>query len=174
MLPGVPALDRLRRRHHLRYKILLLACFFLLLAGSGILFLAERVHPFLASLCLGLGGLMAIGLVFLVQRKKRIASCLATRDLREAGISLEAWLAKDLEAWQRTTMTRMVVGLVLLGGYFLSLLAGAANRAAVMLPSFFMLLVILSIMRNWLIFLDQLFLQDVLHAGQDHSSGTPE
>ncbi len=160
------ALNRFRHRHILRYNILLFICLLLHLPGWAALLWMDRLHPFLLSLCLGIGFLMAATLFFLIRRRRQIARCLARPNLTEAEQALTAFVEEDQKAWHRTTMARMLAGAMLLGGYFLVLVTGAVNRAAVMLPSFFILLVVMSILRNWLIFLDQLFLQDVIHANR--------
>jgi len=160
------ALNRFRHRHVLRYNILLLICLVLHLPGWAALLWIDTLHPFLLSLCLGIGLLMAATIFFLLRRRQQIARCLALPDLNEAEHALTAFVEDDQKTWHRTTVARMFTGALLLGGYFLVLVTGTANRVAVMLPSFFILLVVMSILRNWLIFLDQLFLQDVIHANR--------
>ena len=160
------ALNRFRHRHVLRYNIFLAICLILHLPGWAALIWLDRLHPFLLSLCLGIGFLMGGTIVFLLRRRRQIARCLALPDLDEVEHALTSFVDEDHKAWHRTTMARMFTGALLLGGYFLVLVTGAVNRAAVMLPSFFILLVVMSILRNWLIFLDQLFLQDVIHANR--------
>lgn len=166
MMESGDALNRFRQRHVLRYTIFLVICLILHLPGWAALLWLDRLHPFLLSLCLGIGLLMAATVLFLLRRRRQIAHCLALPNLAEAELALTAFIEDDHKAWHRTTMARMFTGALLLGGYFLVLVTGAVNRAAVMLPSFFILLVVMSILRNWLIFLDQLFLQDVIHANR--------
>lgn len=160
------ALNRFRQRHVLRYNILLVICLILHLPGWAALLWLDRLHPFLLSLCLGIGFLMAATVLFLLRRRQQISRCLARPDLAAAEQALASFVEEDHKAWHRTTMARLFTGALLLGGYFLVLVTGTVNRVAVMLPSFFILLVIMSILRNWLIFLDQLFLQDVIHANR--------
>lgn len=174
MTPGDMALERLRRRHVLRYRILLGLCLILSVSGLSGLVFGASLHPFLVSLSAGLTGLMGGGFFFLLRRKKRVGHCLASHRLEDAGHALAGYLDGDEQAWHRTTTYRAILGLGLLAGYFLLLLTGSTHRLTFMLPSFFILLVLLSMFRNWLLFLDRIFLQDVLHAGRDHSSGTPE
>lgn len=160
------ALNHFRHRHVLRYNILLVICLILHLPGWAALLWIDRLHPFLLSLCLGIGFLMAATIFFLLRRRRQIARCLARPDLADAERVLTAFIEDDHKAWHRTTMARLFAGALLLGGYFLTLVTGMENRLAVMLPSFFILLVLMSLLRNWLIFLDQLFLQDVIHANR--------
>lgn len=163
-----------RRRHRLRYTLLLIGSVTALSFGVIGVLLAGQLHPFLFSLSLGVIVVMAVTVFFLLHRWRRIRKYLVHATLEMAERDLAGYLDADQAQWHQAAGIRLVSGVVFLGGFFLLLLAKSESRLKFVLPSFFILLVLMSMLRQWLLFLDQVFLQDIIHISRDQASKTPE